>query len=98
MSDSADRRLNGTKPAMNLTLTVVKGPPGFGAVAKSFESTAIAARGATVGRQSENDLALTGDASVSRRHCRIVFENGGFALIDMSSFGSEVNGRRVANG
>jgi type VI secretion system FHA domain protein len=83
---------------MNLTLTVVKSPPGGEAAAKSFDSAVIAGQGATLGRQSDNDWVLPGDASLSRRHCRIVYEQGAFAVVDTSSLGSEVNGRRLANG
>jgi len=83
---------------MNLTLTVVKSPPGGETAAKSFDSAAVAGQGATLGRQSDNDWVLPGDASLSRRHCRIVYEQGAFAIIDTSTLGSEVNGRRLANG
>ena len=83
---------------MNLTLTVVKSPPGGETAGKSFDSAVVAGRGATLGRQSDNDWVLPADASLSRRHCRIVYEQGAFAIIDTSSLGSEVNGRRLGNG
>lgn len=83
---------------MNLTLTVVKSPPGGETAAKCFDGAAVAGQGASLGRQSDNDWVLPGDASLSRRHCRIVYDQGAFAIVDTSSVGSEVNGRRIANG
>ena len=60
-------------------------PPEFSIMKKSI----------TVGRHPSNDLALP-FPSVSRHHCRIDFEEGGFILSDLgSSNGTFVNSRRV---
>ena len=83
---------------MNLTLTIVKGPADGEMSARSFDSAVVAGRGASLGRQPDNDWVLPGDLSVSRHHCRIMYEQGAFAILDTSSFGSEVNGQRLARG
>jgi predicted component of type VI protein secretion system len=83
---------------MNLTLTIVQGPPCGGPATRSFEGTALGTRGLTLGRQPDNDWVLPNDTSVSRWHCKIVYEEGGFALVDTSSFGSAVNERRLGRG
>jgi type VI secretion system FHA domain protein len=41
---------------------------------------------------------LPNDTSVSRKHCQIVYEQGGFSVIDSSSFGSVVNDRKLRQG
>ena len=58
---------------------------------------ALAARGLVIGRQqSLSDLVLE-DASVSRRHARIVELEGGVGIVDLnSSNGTAVDGRRLA--
>ena len=49
----------------------------------------------TVGATEDNDLAI-GDETVSRQHCRIFMEGGGFMIRDLDSTnGSYVNERRV---
>src|SRR5712692_4757159 len=49
----------------------------------------------TIGRKTENDLYLL-DASVSRRHAEIVYEDGSYYLLDKGSkSGSYVNDRPV---
>src|SRR5258705_7998501 len=83
---------------MNLVLTIVQGPPGGAACARSFESPALGRGGITLGRQPDNDWVLPNDTIISRKHCQIVFDQGGFALIDSSSFGSVVNDRRLGRG
>jgi ABC-type multidrug transport system ATPase subunit/pSer/pThr/pTyr-binding forkhead associated (FHA) protein len=51
--------------------------------------------GLTLGRAADNDLALDGER-VSRRHARIEFRNGGFAIRDLGSrHGTAVNGAAV---
>ncbi len=51
--------------------------------------------GATVGRESDNDLILTG-SSISRRHAVLVHKDDAWALQDLGSAnGSWVNGKRV---
>ena len=50
----------------------------------------------SIGRQSGNSLVLR-DNRASRNHCRIVFENGSYAIEDLNSrHGTWVNGRQVA--
>src|ERR1700688_4118572 len=49
-----------------------------------------------IGRQSGNSLVLR-DNRTSRNHCRIVFENGSYALEDLNSrHGTWVNGRQIS--
>jgi len=50
----------------------------------------------TIGRSSENDIAIN-DPKVSRHHCQIVqFDNGTFGIVDFDSTnGTFVNGQRV---
>ena len=83
---------------MNLVLTIVQSPPGGAAATRSFESAALGRRGITLGRQQDNDWVLPNDTSISRKHCQIVYDQGGFALIDSSSFGSVVTNRRLGHG
>jgi type VI secretion system FHA domain protein len=83
---------------MNLVLTIVQSPPGGSAITRRFESAAVGARGITLGRQTNNDWVLPNDTSVSRKHCQIVYDKGGFGLIDSSSFGSVVNDRKLRQG
>jgi prepilin-type processing-associated H-X9-DG protein len=50
----------------------------------------------SVGRQAGNDLALAGDAMVSRRHCRFVVEGGRWSVLDCGSVnGTFVDDERV---
>ena len=50
----------------------------------------------SIGRQSGNSLVLR-DNRTSRNHCRIVFENGSYAIEDLSSrHGTFVNGRQIS--
>lgn len=49
-----------------------------------------------IGRQSGNSLVLR-DNRTSRNHCRIVFENGSYAIEDLNSrHGTFVNGRQIS--
>ncbi len=50
-----------------------------------------------IGRTSDNDVILAGDAEVSRAHAEMRSSGGGWALVDdgMSRNGSYVNGERV---
>ena len=50
----------------------------------------------SIGRQSGNSLVLR-DNRTSRNHCRIVFENGSYAIEDLNSrHGTFVNGRQIS--
>ncbi len=50
----------------------------------------------TVGRSAQNDICLTGDATVSRSHAKIMEENGHFRLVDLGSrTGTRLNGHVV---
>lgn len=49
-----------------------------------------------VGRSSESDFCLRRSAGVSRRHCKVVFEDGHFVVYDLESRnGTVVNGELV---
>ena len=49
-----------------------------------------------IGRQSGNSLVLR-DNRTSRNHCRIVFENGSYAIEDLNSrHGTWVNGKQIS--
>jgi pSer/pThr/pTyr-binding forkhead associated (FHA) protein len=53
---------------------------------------AISGRSTTLGRQSDNDIALA-DPKVSRHHARVDFEDGQFVLTDLRSRnGTRLNG------
>jgi FHA domain len=53
---------------------------------------------ALIGRDPGNAIPLTQDTAVSRRHARIVAENGGYLIHDEgSSNGTFVNGRQVTD-
>ena len=50
----------------------------------------------SIGRQSGNSLVLR-DNRTSRNHCRIVFENGSYAIEDLNSrHGTFVNGKQIS--
>ncbi|MDQ3633026.1 MAG: FHA domain-containing protein [Acidobacteriota bacterium] len=50
----------------------------------------------TIGRASDNDIALTEDSNISRYHAEIENRNGEFRLIDLgSSNGTTLNGEKV---
>jgi hypothetical protein len=50
----------------------------------------------TLGRSSQNDIALSGDSTVGREHAKIHEQNGRFRITDLGSTnGTRVNGRRV---
>jgi len=50
----------------------------------------------SVGRHSENDLVLHGDGEISRRHCRFLFRDGRWYVVDCaSSNGTWVSGQRI---
>ena len=51
-------------------------------------------RSCLVGRSPENEIQIFGE-DVSRSHCRITSQNGGFEIIDSSSNGTFVNGDRI---
>jgi pSer/pThr/pTyr-binding forkhead associated (FHA) protein len=66
-----------------------------------LEEFGIGASGVSLGRgrQAGNDIVLGGDTMISRRHARIVFENGRFVVIDEGSAnGTLVGGERLAPG
>lgn len=54
----------------------------------------LPATGAAIGRESDNDVVLTG-ASISRRHALIESDKGGYALVGLSPNGTWLNFRRV---
>ncbi len=65
-----------TAPAGSLVLTLLAPPTTF----------TIAKSGATLGRGEDNTIRLD-DLSVSRRHSRIAYRQGGYWLSDLSSMG-----------
>jgi pSer/pThr/pTyr-binding forkhead associated (FHA) protein len=57
---------------------------------------AVAKTSATLGRGQENSIRLD-DLSVSRRHARIAYRQGGYWISDLGSMGGTwVNGTRVS--
>ena len=49
----------------------------------------------TIGRSSANDYVIP-DSHASRHHCQLIrHDNGSFELVDISSYGTYVNGRKV---
>ena len=49
----------------------------------------------TIGRSSANDFVIQ-DPHASRHHCQLIrHDNGSFELVDISSYGTFVNGRKV---
>jgi ABC transport system ATP-binding/permease protein len=55
------------------------------------------AKAIRIGRQPDNDIALTGDLEVSRHHAELHRNPaGGFEIIDLGSHGGTyVNGERI---
>lgn len=52
-----------------------------------------------LGRNKENDIKISGDLSVSGKHCSIRMEtDGSFSLLDYSKNGTYINGRKVPAG
>lgn len=50
----------------------------------------------TIGRQSDQNISLSGDNTVSRRHSRVACENGQFVLYDQGSAnGTHVNNNQI---
>jgi hypothetical protein len=55
----------------------------------------LANRVVTIGRSHECDIAIS-DPNISRRHCEVLQEEGGYVIVDLGSTnGVEVNGARV---
>lgn len=49
----------------------------------------------TIGRLPDNDIVIN-DNSVSRKHCQIIsYDNGTYELVDFSSYGTIVSGKRI---
>ena len=65
-------------------------------VAENGKSYQLCERETVIGRQATNDIYITGDATVSRQHAKIIEQNGRFKLYDLGSKGlTRVNGRVV---
>lgn len=48
------------------------------------------------GRKPASDVVLTGDAFISGTHAKVVYENGGYKVIDLGSTnGTKVNGQKL---
>lgn len=78
-------------PAAGTRLEVVHGPPELLGSAFSLST----GRPTVIGREEGNEVCVKSDR-VSRRHCQIVFKNGGFGVEDLgSSNGTLINQRRV---
>ncbi|MDO5541112.1 MAG: FHA domain-containing protein [Eubacteriales bacterium] len=74
----------------SLQLQFVSGPLG----GKVFECGG--ASSTSIGRNRDCDLVIPEAGGVSRRHCRIQYENGKWILQDLnSSYGTMVNGTRI---
>ncbi|MEQ1564462.1 MAG: FHA domain-containing protein [Myxococcota bacterium] len=60
------------------------------------QSCSVGPEGVTIGRNRENDIQVSYDAQVSRRHCRLYESNGRYYVEDLASTaGTWVNGERV---
>ena len=69
--------------------------PRFGVA--SNQAYTLSQRITTVGREDINDIALP-DSEVSRRHARIVMEDGVYTLEDLGSTnGTFIDGQRIQN-
>ncbi len=81
---------------MNLTLVIVKPdelPPGVARTVTLAEGDAV------IGREETADWYLPDPArQLSRRHCRVLAAGGAYWLVDQSSHGTFVNGRRLIAG
>ena len=78
-----------------LAFLLVQGPDG------RVEELALTARGVQLGRgkQAGNDLVLSNDGMISKKHARIVHEAGRFVLYDEGSTnGTHVGGERLTSG
>ncbi|MBF0526660.1 MAG: FHA domain-containing protein [Deltaproteobacteria bacterium] len=84
---SADR----AKPPMENGLQVCKGP-------EDGRLITLSEGGLTIGRASDNVLAVPYDSTVSGRHAGILFRNGEWWIEDLGSKnGVAVNGRRITS-
>lgn len=88
----APRMAPSTEP---LAVLLIKGPDG------RVEEFSLTAAGAQVGRgkQAGNDLVLSNDTMISKKHARFAYEGGRFVLYDEGSTnGTHVAGERLVPG
>jgi hypothetical protein len=102
---AADEGRSGTTPrraqaepapaeGVTITLRVKEGKGQLPAGAKEFR---VPAAGATIGR--EGTIRVTGDASISRQHCRLTARGGKVLVEDLGSReGTRRNGQAVSRG
>ena len=79
-------------------MTELREPPRFVAISGPLAGQVfqLEADEATIGRDSANPLAMS-DPSLSRTHCALVREAGGWVVRDLGSFnGTFVNGEQIA--
>jgi type VI secretion system protein len=74
---------------MNLSLKIVKAPEGSNLTGKSID---VDVHGLSIGRADNNDLVLPGDASVSKQHAVIQYQQGNFYIYDISTNGVYIAG------
>jgi pSer/pThr/pTyr-binding forkhead associated (FHA) protein len=88
----------GPAPAGEIGSALAGAGPRLVAVAGPYAGQVftLPASGGTIGREPSREVALTADATVSRRHAEIVPEAGALVLRDAgSSNGTFVNGQRI---
>jgi len=51
----------------------------------------------TIGRGTDNDLFISTDPHVSRNHAQLFFDGTNLHIVDLSTHGTFVNGRRIAS-
>ena len=69
-----------------LRLTIIESPPGE---MPEGETLVVGPAGATVGRSAENTWILSdSESKISRSHCEVLYENGGYIIVDTSANGT----------